>query len=79
LPGAEPVLLALTENVKHQEFETTEEVKAMTQEVIKTIRDIIALNPLYRYGNSSGDVLKGKVKVMNQKVKTMTKKVKTLA
>jgi Lon-like ATP-dependent protease len=29
-------------------FETTEEVKAMTQEIIKTIRDIIALNPLYR-------------------------------
>jgi hypothetical protein len=25
-----------------------EEVKAMTQEIIKTIRDIIALNPLYR-------------------------------
>ena len=32
----------------HNTFETTEEVKAMTQEVIKTIRDIIALNPLYR-------------------------------
>ena len=32
----------------HKEFETTEEVKAMTQEVIKTIRDIISLNPLYR-------------------------------
>ena len=45
---AEPVLLALTENVRHQDFQTSEEVKAMTQEVIKTIRDIIALNPLYR-------------------------------
>jgi hypothetical protein len=44
----EPVLVAFTENVKHDDFETTEEVKAMTQEIIKTIRDIIALNPLYR-------------------------------
>jgi len=44
----ERVLLGETENVKHKDFETTEEVKAMTQELIKTIRDIIALNPLYR-------------------------------
>ena len=42
------VLIGNTENVFHKEFETTEEVKAMTQELIKTIRDIIALNPLYR-------------------------------
>jgi len=42
------ILVAETENVTHNTFETTEEVKAMTQEVIKTIRDIIALNPLYR-------------------------------
>ena len=42
------VLIGRTENVVHQEFETTAEVKAMTQELIKTIRDIIALNPLYR-------------------------------
>ena len=42
------VLIGHTENVLHQEFETTAEVKAMTQELIKTIRDIIALNPLYR-------------------------------
>jgi len=44
----ERIFLGETENVKHKEFETTEEVKAMTQEIIKTIRDIIALNPLYR-------------------------------
>ena len=37
-----------TENLIHQEYETTDEIKALTQEVIKTIRDIIALNPLYR-------------------------------
>jgi len=44
----EPLLIGETENVAQKEFKTTEEVKAMTQEVIKTIRDIIALNPLYR-------------------------------
>ena len=42
------ILIGRTENVTHKEFETTEEIKAMTQEVIKTIRDIISLNPLYR-------------------------------
>lgn len=42
------ILLAETENVPLSTFKTTEEVKAVTQEVIKTIRDIIALNPLYR-------------------------------
>merc|ERR1719228_1945807 len=42
------IFLGETENVKHKEYEQTEEVKAMTREVIKTIRDIIALNPLYR-------------------------------
>jgi len=44
----ERIFLGETENVKQRDFETTEEVKAMTQEIIKTIRDIIALNPLYR-------------------------------
>merc|ERR1712098_344102 len=44
----ERIFLGETENVKHNEFETTEEIKALTQEIIKTIRDIIALNPLYR-------------------------------
>jgi Lon-like ATP-dependent protease len=48
VPVKEPVLVAFTENVIHDNFETTEEVKAMTQEIIKTIRDIISLNPLYR-------------------------------
>merc|ERR1719228_1755769 len=42
------IFLGETENVKHKEYEQTEEVKAMTREIIKTIRDIIALNPLYR-------------------------------
>ena len=30
-----------TENLVHEPFETTDEVKALTQEIIKTIRDII--------------------------------------
>ena len=36
------------ENVIHDKFTINEETKALTQEIIKTIRDIIALNPLYR-------------------------------
>ncbi len=35
------VLVAETENLIHEPFETTDEIKALTQEVIKTIRDII--------------------------------------
>jgi hypothetical protein len=38
---AEVLLLAETENLLHEPFETTDEVKALTQEIIKTIRDII--------------------------------------
>uniref|UniRef100_A0A673FWU2 Lon protease homolog n=1 Tax=Sinocyclocheilus rhinocerous TaxID=307959 RepID=A0A673FWU2_9TELE len=42
------VLLVEVDNVVHEEFQVTEEVKALTAEIVKTIRDIIALNPLYR-------------------------------
>ncbi|XP_071480522.1 lon protease homolog, mitochondrial-like [Diadema antillarum] len=42
------VLMVEVENVEHASFKTTEEVKALTGEVVKTIRDIIAMNPLYR-------------------------------
>ena len=35
------VLMANTENYEHEPYETTDEVKALTQEIIKTIRDII--------------------------------------
>lgn len=45
------VLMAKVENMMHEKFQQTEEVKALTQEVIKTIRDIINLNPLYRQVN----------------------------
>lgn len=44
----EPLMMVEVENVVHNKFRQTEEVKALTQEVIKTIRDIISLNPLYR-------------------------------
>ncbi|XP_044735825.1 lon protease homolog, mitochondrial isoform X2 [Chrysoperla carnea] len=44
----QPVLMVEVENLVHKKFQQTEEVKALTQEVIKTIRDIISLNPLYR-------------------------------
>ncbi|XP_074029026.1 lon protease homolog, mitochondrial isoform X2 [Leptinotarsa decemlineata] len=47
-PLKESLLMAEVENVVHNKFRQTEEVKALTQEVIKTIRDIISLNPLYR-------------------------------
>lgn len=42
------VLMAEVENVSHETYESTEEMKALTQEIVKTIREIIALNPLYR-------------------------------
>ncbi|XP_054286467.1 lon protease homolog, mitochondrial-like isoform X1 [Macrosteles quadrilineatus] len=47
-PDVNPVLMVEVENIVHDKFRQTEEVKALTQEVIKTIRDIISLNPLYR-------------------------------
>lgn len=42
------ILMVEVDNVVHEQFEVTEEVKALTAEIVKTIRDIIALNPLYR-------------------------------
>ncbi|XP_013918433.1 PREDICTED: lon protease homolog, mitochondrial [Thamnophis sirtalis] len=42
------VLMVEVENVAHEDFQVSEEVKALTAEIVKTIRDIIALNPLYR-------------------------------
>ena len=47
-PAPDQVMMAKVENMVHEKFQQTEEVKALTQEVIKTIRDIINLNPLYR-------------------------------
>ncbi|CAN9500860.1 unnamed protein product [Ophioblennius macclurei] len=47
-PGTSDVLMVEVNNVEHEPFTVTEEVKALTAEIVKTIRDIIALNPLYR-------------------------------
>lgn len=44
----QPVLMVEVENVVHNTYKQSEEIKALTQEVIKTIRDIITMNPLYR-------------------------------
>ncbi|KAJ6635515.1 Lon protease like, mitochondrial [Pseudolycoriella hygida] len=42
------VLMVEVENVKTEEIPQTDEVKALTQEVIKTLREIVSLNSLYR-------------------------------
>ncbi|XP_023674624.2 lon protease homolog, mitochondrial [Paramormyrops kingsleyae] len=47
-PASSELLMVEVENVVHEDFQVTEEVKALTAEIVKTIRDIIALNPLYR-------------------------------
>lgn len=47
-PTPDQVTMVMVENMVHDQFKQTEEVKALTQEVIKTIRDIINMNPLYR-------------------------------
>lgn len=44
----EKVVMVDTENLSDNHFNFTDEVKAMTQEIVKTIRDIVNLNPLYR-------------------------------
>lgn len=46
--GPQPILVVEVENVKQPVYKQTEEVKALTQEIIKTLRDIITMNPLYR-------------------------------
>lgn len=42
------ILMVDTSNLKHFEYTQNQEIKALTNEIIKTIRDIISLNPLYR-------------------------------
>ncbi|XP_024943805.1 lon protease homolog, mitochondrial isoform X3 [Cephus cinctus] len=46
--SVQPLLMVEVVNVTHEKFRQTEEIKALTQELIKTIRDIISMNPLYR-------------------------------
>uniref|UniRef100_A0A1I8FYL5 Lon N-terminal domain-containing protein n=1 Tax=Macrostomum lignano TaxID=282301 RepID=A0A1I8FYL5_9PLAT len=42
------VLLVETVNCYHNEFTQNAEIKALTAEIVKTIRDLISLNPMYR-------------------------------
>ena len=37
-----------TDNLKHDPFKQNDEVKALSGEIVKTFRDIIKLNPLYK-------------------------------
>ncbi|XP_076179480.1 lon protease homolog, mitochondrial isoform X2 [Ptiloglossa arizonensis] len=46
--SSQPLLMVEVVNVTHEKFRQTEEIKALTQELIKTIRDIISMNTLYR-------------------------------
>ncbi|XP_053406180.1 LOW QUALITY PROTEIN: lon protease homolog, mitochondrial-like [Mercenaria mercenaria] len=41
------VLMVETENVKHEPFTTTDEIKALTAGVVQTIRDINVMNPYF--------------------------------
>ena len=45
---SDQILMVDTSNLTHHEFKPNQEIKALTNEIIKTIRDIISLNPLYR-------------------------------
>ncbi|VDD77863.1 unnamed protein product, partial [Mesocestoides corti] len=45
---ASGVLMVETVNVYTEPFENTPEIKALSAEIVKTIRDIITINPLYR-------------------------------
>lgn len=42
------ILMVETENVPTETYKMTEEIRALTGELLKTLRDILALNPLYR-------------------------------
>lgn len=43
-----PLLMVEVENIQHEDFVENQEIKALTQEIVKTIRDIISMNSLYR-------------------------------
>ena len=60
------VLLVEVENHLHQPYEHTEELKAVIQECIQTIRDITTLNPLYK--ESIAQLLNTGVKLVDNPV-----------
>ena len=37
-----------TDNVTHNPYKNSEEVKALSGEIVKTFRDIVRMNPLYK-------------------------------
>ena len=47
-PSKDGVLMVETINIYNEPYENTQEVKALSAEIVKTIRDIINLNPIYR-------------------------------
>lgn len=61
-----PVFLGEVENVPHPPLPSTEDIKALTAEVVKTIRDIIAMNPLYR--ESVAQIIQAGQRVMDNPV-----------
>ncbi|KAL7054997.1 hypothetical protein AAHC03_024234 [Spirometra sp. Aus1] len=47
-PSTSSILMVETINLYNEPYENTPEIKALSGEIVKTIRDIINLNPLYR-------------------------------
>ena len=47
-PTDDSPLMVETINIYNEPYESTQEVKALSAEIVKTIRDIINLNPIYR-------------------------------
>lgn len=68
--GTQQLLMVEVENIQHESFKQTQEVKALTQEVIKTIRDIITMNPLYRYEILRSRLVGTHLKCMSQSIPT---------
>nr|XP_002131849.1 lon protease homolog, mitochondrial isoform X2 [Ciona intestinalis] len=60
------ILMGKVENIPNPEIPTSEDIKALTAEVVKTIRDIISLNPLYR--ESVAQIIQAGQRVMDNPV-----------
>ncbi|XP_033749705.1 lon protease homolog, mitochondrial-like [Pecten maximus] len=45
---SERVIFVEVENIEHEPFSRNDEVKAVTSEIVKTIQDVISMNPVYR-------------------------------
>lgn len=46
--AADRVIFVEVENIEHEPFSRNDEVKAVTSEIVKTIQDVISMNPVYR-------------------------------